>query len=171
MDLSGSWEYIQKVARNRLANNKTPYHVSVFGEGIEVIGAAGEIVARRELGMPEDLHEGFDNGTDIQFGKTRIDVKTTMLTPLAMHRNLQWPLYKQVKADVILMTVVDPITKQGAVVGYAMKAEILRAKRNMERRFPCYELPYERLHPVYWLIAEKLKVTSDKQALLGLCGV
>ena len=65
MDLSGSWDYIREIARSRLAHNKTSHHVSEFGEGIELIGVAGEIVARRFLGLPETIHQRFDGGVDL----------------------------------------------------------------------------------------------------------
>ena len=70
MDLSGSWPYIESTARDRLSHNKTRRHVSDYGEGIEVIGVAGEIVVRRFLGLCEEVHDGFDNGVDMSCIRT-----------------------------------------------------------------------------------------------------
>jgi len=153
MDLSGSWDYILEVSRSRLAHNKTAHHVSDYGEGIEVIGVAGEIVARRYLGMSEIVHDGFDDGVDLRFAGMRIDVKATLLTSLVGHRFLQWPDWKKVKADIILLTAIDPVTKVGVPIGYATKQEIIKAPINRDRPTPCHEIPVRDLHPVWELMA------------------
>jgi len=156
MDLSGSWEYIQKISKSRLANNKTIHHVSEYGEGIEVLGAAGEVVARRFLGLPEKLHEGFDNGIDIWTHGMKIDVKATVLTPKMAYRYLQWPTWKPVKSDIILLTAIDPVTMQGTVLGYATKDEIEGAPINEFRHIPCHEIPAVNLHPAWELVVRQL---------------
>ncbi len=154
MDLSGSWSYIENTARSRLSHNKTRRHVSDYGEGIEVIGVAGEIVVRRFLGLPEQVHEGFDHGVDINYFGMRIDVKATILTPNANYRYLQWPNWKRVRADYIIMTVVDPINRLGTIIGYATKGEIYQAPVNKNRSTPCHEIPFIGLHPAWELIVE-----------------
>ena len=53
MDLSKSWPYIVKVAERRLQNNVTERQVWEYGDDIEIMGAAGELAALRELGLPE----------------------------------------------------------------------------------------------------------------------
>ncbi len=156
MNLSGSWQYIQMTARSRLEHNKTSRHVSEYGEGIEVLGAAGEIVARRFLGVAEVLHDGFDGGCDILFHEMRIDVKATVLTPKVHYRFLQWPLNKHVRSDIILMTAVDPIHMMGTLLGYATREEVLRAPVNYQRKYPCAEIPVNNLHPVHLLLMEAL---------------
>ena len=157
MDLSGSWEYIQNVARSRLAHNKTPHHDYRFGEGIEVIGVAGEIATRRFLGLTERVHEGWDGGVDINFYGLKIDVKATTLTPRISYRYLQWPTRKKIKSDVVVMTAIDPITKQGVVLGYATKDEILNAKVNPDRPTACMEISVLDLHPPFELIEARLR--------------
>lgn len=154
MDLSGSWPYIEATARNRLAHNKTKRHVSDYGEGIEVIGVAGELIVRRFLGLAEHVHEGFDNGVDINYFGMRMDVKATILTPNANYRFLQWPNWKKVRADYIVMTLIDPVNKVGTITGYAMKDEILRSPINQTRQTPCHEIPVTDLHPAWELIVE-----------------
>jgi hypothetical protein len=160
MDLSGSWEYISRIARSRLAHNKTPHHVSDYGDGIEYMGVAGEFAARRYLGIDEIVHEGFDGGVDIYLGNMRIDVKATLLTPKLKFRFLQYPVGKNVKADIILMTAVDPIRKHAVVIGYATKAEILCARINHDRPSACREIPVDDLHPPYELVVRQLSFVT-----------
>jgi hypothetical protein len=157
MDLNGSWEYIEDIARSRLAHNKTKHHISDYGEGIEVIGVAGEIAARRFLGLPEEVHSGFDGGCDLIYAGKRVDVKTTVFTPNVIYRFLQWPEWKRVKSDIILMTVVDPISKIAEVIGYATESEIKAATMNRERPNPCFEIAFTKLHPAYELVAATLR--------------
>ena len=154
MDLSGSWDYIREIARSRLAHNKTSHHVSEFGEGIELIGVAGEIVARRFLGLPETIHQRFDGGVDLSYGGYKVDVKTTVLTPNISHRYLQWPEFKRIRSDVVLLTAVDPLTMIGTVLGYANRADILRSPINRERFQACHEIPVTELHPAWELEAD-----------------
>ena len=96
MDLSRSWKYIEYIARQRLKHNQTKRHVSDYGTEIEIIGAAGELAARRFLGLSDKLHFRFDQGVDIKTPSRSIDVKATKLTPLLRHRYLQWPKKKPV---------------------------------------------------------------------------
>ena len=154
MDLSGSWQYIEDTARNRLAHNKTKRHVSNYGEGIEVIGVAGELLVRRFLGLPEQVHEGFDHGVDIHYFGMRLDVQATVLTPNANYRFLQWPIWKKARAKYVIMTVVDPINRLGTVIGYAPKAEVFTAPINAERLTPCHEIPFTSSHLAGELIVE-----------------
>ncbi len=154
MDLSGSWSYIESTARSRLAHNKTKRHVSEYGEGIEVIGVAGEIVVRRFLGLVEQVHDGFDNGVDINYFGLKMDVKATILTPNASFRYLQWPNWKKVRADYIVMTAIDPLNKNGTIIGYALKKEIIAAPINPNRPTPCHEIPFTELHPAWELMVE-----------------
>jgi hypothetical protein len=156
MDLSGSWKYIEDVAKSRLAHNKTKRHVDDYGEYIEIIGAAGEVVARRFLGLKEKLHEEFDGGVDLVYLGRRIDVKATVLTPKVQHRHLQFPIYKPIKSDIILLTAISMEQKIGTVIGYALKSEVLSAKVNNGRDYPCREIPISELHPAWILIAKKV---------------
>jgi hypothetical protein len=165
MDLSGSWQYIEDVARNRLAQNKTKRHVSDYGEGIEVIGVAGEVIARRFLGLPELIHEKFDHGIDINYLGMKIDVKATIMTPGANYRFLQWPNWKKIQADYIVMTVIDPVNKNGTIIGYALKYEMQTAPVNQTRSTPCHEIPFTHLHPAWELIIEGCRRRT--QAALG----
>ena len=149
LDLQDKWGYIEKVAKERLANNRTSRHVSQYGEQIEVLGAAGELAARRFLKLPEDLHIHFDHGVDIEYHGHSIDVKATHLTKRIQYRFLQWPHWKQVKADIIIMTAVDLKNKHAEVLGYATKEEVLAAPINKERDTPCHEIPIPELKDVY----------------------
>lgn len=157
MDISGSWPYIESVAKSRLAHNKTKRHVDEYGDYIERIGAAGEIVARRYLGLGEELHEQFDHGIDFRYLDKTFDVKATKLTSKVMHRHLQWPLWKEIKADIIILTAINEELKIGTVIGYALKNEIKEANKNPNRNFPCYEIPISELHPGWLLLAKRLE--------------
>ena len=143
MDLTNKWSYIETIAARRLAHNRTPRHVSKFGTEIETIGAAGELAARRFLGLPEFLHTHFDGGYDMFIGSTRIDVKATKLD--LAHKYMQWPYWKWVKAPIILMAMVDVQNKKALIVGYATREDILASTINMERSTMCYELPIKDL--------------------------
>jgi hypothetical protein len=156
MDLSGSWEYIQTTARSRLARNKTPRHRHELGESAEVLGVAGELVARRFLGLSERVHEGFDHGIDIKWAGMRIDVKATLLTKNFAFRLLQWPIWKHVKSDIVLLTAVDPLTQVGVVVGYAFRREVEAAPINATRAYPCHEIRVQDLHHPWELYAMML---------------
>ena len=152
MDLRASWPYIVEVARQRLAHNKTENHVSDYGEDIEILGAAGELAARRFLGVSELLHTEFDGGIDIVWNGIRIDVKATHLTPKVNNRYLQWFEEKPVKADIVLLTAVHLNLKRAAVIGYATRREVLNAPVNYERDYPCHEISVRQLHPSWELI-------------------
>lgn len=156
MDLSGSWAYIESVARSRLASNKTARHVYRYGEKIEVLGVAGEIAVRRYLGLSEEVHDGFDNGVDLLYHGKRIDVKATVLTPKLSYRFLQWPAWKLVKADIIILTAVNIDLRSAVIVGYATKEEVLKAPVNYTRADPCHEISSRDLHPVWELVASSL---------------
>lgn len=166
MELASSWEYITNTARNRLANNKTGHQVTAYGEGIELLGVAGEIVARRFFGLDEILHEGFDDGIDFRFAGFRIDVKATALTPNIEHRFLQWPAWKRVVADIILFTAVDPTSQVGTVIGFATKAEILNSPINETRAIACHEISVAELHPA-WKLEASFQQRKVANALLS----
>jgi len=161
MDLRGSWQYIIETAKSRLARNKTFRHVEDYGTGIEVIGVAGEIVARRFLGLDEGVHLGFDGGADIIYFGQRIDVKATVLTPKVEYRFLQWADWKPVRSDIILLTVIDPIEMVGYPVGYATRDEILAAEINQTRHTPCHEIRIYDLHPMWELGAYGKRAVED----------
>ena len=152
MDLSGSWKYIERIARSRLAHNKTDHHVSRYGDEIEILGAAGELCARRYLGLKEVLHDRFDNGVDFVFAGKKIDVKATQLTPRLEYRYLQLAVTKKIKADLVLLTAVDLVGKQGTVVGWVFREELLEAPINRNRHNPCHEISVRKLHPGWELI-------------------
>lgn len=153
MDLSASWPYLEEIASHRLANNKTTWHVSRYGTDIELLGAAGELAARRYLGLPEILGEHLDNGTDLIFRGFTVDVKATHLTPRIAFRSLQWPEWKPIKAEVVLMTAVDLKTMTAVLVGYAWKHEVSEAPINRTRDIPCHEIAIPDLHPTWELFA------------------
>lgn len=156
MDLSGSWAYIENVAQSRLAGNKTSRHVSKWGNTLEILGVAGEIAVRRYLGLPENVHNGFDHGVDLTFNGKSIDVKTTVLTPRLSYRYLQYPVWKKIKSEIIILTAVNPQSRAATIVGYATREEILRAPVNRTRLEACHEIPVRDLHPIWELIAASI---------------
>lgn len=161
MNLASKWPYIQAVAKDRLATNKTPYHIDKYGDEIEVLGAAGEIAARRFLGLPEKLHKGLDNGIDLYWRGWKVDVKATHMTKYLHHRYLQWPHFKPVKADLILMTAVNLKWKKATVIGFAMRHEILAATINTSRDIPCHEILTENLHPAWKMNVMRYKENKN----------
>lgn len=149
MDLGHKWSYIQKVAKQRLRNNKTMFHVDRYGDDIEVLGAAGEIAARRFLGLPEKLHLNKDNGIDLYWRGWKVDVKATRMTKNLDYRFLQWPHYKPIKADIIFMTAVNLKYKKATVIGFATANELSTAPINTSRDIPCHEISVKILHPAW----------------------
>ena len=160
--LRHSWDYIQDVATERLKHNKTSRHVDVYGDEIEVLGAAGELAARQYFGLPTDLGTRFDGGTDFIYRGMRIDVKATVWTKRIQFRFLQWQVWKPIKADVILLTAVDPNDKQAFLVGFATRNEISMAGINTTRHDPCHEIPIQDLHPVNLLMPASPKNSRKK---------
>lgn len=158
MKLDSQWPYLELVASRRIKSNRTARHVespTYVGENnsveFEVLGAAGELAARRILGLPEILHEGFDGGADLIYRGIRIDVKATKLTKNLAHRFLQWPARKAIHTDVVLMTAVNLKSRKAVVVGYATRKEVLDAPVNQQRETPCHEIPISKLHPIWEL--------------------
>ncbi|MGW8177928.1 MAG: hypothetical protein ACWGQW_03925 [bacterium] len=162
MDLSPDWNMITKAAEQRLKNNKTIFHIDKYGTDIEVLGAAGEIAARRFLGLPETLHLTKDNGVDLVWRGWTVDVKCTHMTKYLHHRYLQWPHYKPIKADIILMTAVNLKWKKGTVIGFALRHELAAAPINPKRDIPCREILVTKLHPAW-----KMQVMTFKKGKKG----
>lgn len=163
MKISGSWPFIIRKARSRLAHNKTRRHVSQYGEGIEIMGVAGELVVRRFLGLDEEIHERFDHGVDIDYYGMKIDVKATVMTPNANYRFLQWPNWKRVRAEYIVMTLIDMIHQEGTIVGYATREEMMAAPINPYRNTPCHEIPFTELHPIWELQVEACRRQTSQE--------
>ena len=161
MDLSGNWRYLNSIVRKRLKNNWTSRQETKF-KNLEILGAAGELAARRYLGLPEKIHTHFDGGADLFWRNRKVDVKATNLTRHFKHRFLQWPIDKPVKADIILMTVVDLEEKQACVIGYAFKDEILGSEINHTRYYPCREIAFVDLHPAWQLFTLSQRRNGSK---------
>ncbi len=128
-----------------------------FGEYIETIGAAGELAARKFFKLPEELHSHFDNGVDFIWEGIRFDIKATILTNKVQKRNLQWPVWKKIKADIILLVGVSLEEKQALLLGWAYPDEIAHSPVNEKRDVPCHEIPIKVLHKPYELLDIKAK--------------
>ena len=167
IDLASAWPYVKFVACERLKHNKTPRHVSQFGEAIETMGAAGELAARRHFGLPDQLGTRFDGGSDFVYLAHTYDIKATMWTRKVQFRFLQWPVWKPIKADIILLTAVDAERKRAILLGYTTRLEIMTAQINSTRFYPCHEIPIQNLHPVIELMppAPKPMRISDRTAI------
>ena len=152
MDLSASWDYIKSVADQRLEHNRTQYHVLDYGTDIELLGAAGELVARRTLDLPEVLQIYLDGGIDFVWGGNMVDVKTTKATRFVDFRFLQWPEKKPIVAEIVVMTVVNLRRKRGYFLGWATREDIEAAPINRARKFPCHEIPLTKLRPLVTLL-------------------
>jgi hypothetical protein len=155
VNLAHHWDYVLDVAAQRLQNNKTPRHVAKYGDELEIMGAAGELAARIFLGVSLTMGVHFDGGVDIEYGRHNIDVKATKITPGIAYRYLQWPIWKPVISDVILMTVVNTGTKHATIIGYALKTDLECAVANMARETPCVEIAFSSLRPAWELVAER----------------
>lgn len=151
MDLSQDWDYITHVADIRRERNQTPWHVDKHY--LEVIGAAGELAARRFLGLPEKLHTKFDGGKDLFWRGYSLDVKATKLTPNIEYRYLQWTEGKPIRADIIMMMGVDLGAKGAIPLGWAFAFELINAPINYERDRPCHEISILDLRPDWGLFA------------------
>ena len=148
MNLRSDWPYIQHVAAERLRNNITPRHRAKYGTEIEVIGAAGELAARRFLGLSEKLGTTFDGGIDLSLHGLTIDVKSTK--PYSLW--LQLAYYKRVAADVLLMMSVN--VKRQTVIprGFAWREEILAAPLDISQDDACHRIHIDELHPIHELL-------------------
>jgi hypothetical protein len=146
MNLQSDWAYILEVAERRLKYNKTPRHIASEKGRLEIIGAAGEVAARRFLGLPERLHNHFDGGVDLNWRGYRIDVKSTAISHYLGKQYLQYPEYRWIKSDLLLMMGIDLDRQEATVIGFAWKDEVKRAPVNYERMIPCHEIPIPSLH-------------------------
>lgn len=146
LDLKGDWDYIQQIATQRLANNKTARHEYRSGPIIETIGAAGELAALRFFGLTEKLHTGFDGGIDIVTRYGTIDIKATQLFWDMHNRHLQLPWFKEPKADYIVLVGVSVENRIANMLGWCTPEELLSQPVNLDRRVPCYETPISKLH-------------------------
>lgn len=149
------WDMINRVADKRRVNNVTPWHIN--NPYLEVIGAAGELVARNFYGLPEELHEHFDGGIDFKYGRFTFDVKATLLTPQAEYRYLQWPEKKIIKADIILLTAIHMEKRMGIILGFAYASEMQAAPINRNRTYPCHEIPVAQLHSERSILINQLR--------------
>lgn len=164
MDLSPKWDYVLATAAERLDHNKTARHVARYGTDIEVLGVAGEIAARRFLGLSENLHTHFDGGGDLVWRGWLIDVKATRLTPRLEYRFLQWPASKPVKTEIVLLTAVDINNRLATVVGMAYAKDVHEAPVNSTRDYPCHEIPVRNLRPIWELFTLDAKSIRLREA-------
>ncbi len=151
IDLSGDWEYIEHIADRRWNECRTPRHVFKYGPGIEILGAAGELAARRYFGMEEELEVGLDHGVDFSLYGHKIDVKATHWTPKIGFRYLQWPIAKPIKCEIILLMGVNLEGRKATPLGYAFASDIQRTEVNDSRYIKCYEIQSRKLRPVWEL--------------------
>ena len=163
MNLSQDWDYLLDIAKQRRRNNRTPWHVKK--DYLEVLGAAGELAARRFLGLPEELHTHFDGGRDLIWRGYRVDVKATVLTPNVEFRFLQWPVRKIIKADIIFMMAVDKSTKTATPLGWCFNHELVGAQVNTGREYPCHEISVLELRPDWQLFSLRYLNRQEQKAL------
>jgi hypothetical protein len=148
MDLGSDWPYIQRIAAERLRHNKTTHHRANYGTEIEVMGAAGELAARRYLGLDEELGTHFDGGVDLSLHGVTVDVKSTR----PYSKWLQVAYYKRVAADIILMMAVNLKRQTARPFGFAWREEILGAPLDLRMDDTCHRIPVEELHSVQELL-------------------
>jgi hypothetical protein len=152
MNLRDDWDYILKKAQERYSKVRTQWHVNRYGNRLEIMGAAGEVAARRLLRLERDLHVGFDGGIDFMWRGKKVDVKATRKYPHVECTALQWPLTRQINADLIILVLVDAENKEADIVGYITKAELENARTNLSASIPCLEVPTTKFHCIYELL-------------------
>lgn len=155
MNLRADWPYLQEVAAERLENNRTSRHVSEYGEYLEVLGAAGELAVRRFLNLNTVLHVKFDGGYDLVYRGKKFDVKATKLVANTDKKHLQWPIWKPIGSDYVIMAAVDMERKTAVILGYASAKDVLKAEVNEDRKYPCHEIPIPQLRQPWRLLARK----------------
>ena len=165
MNLGPYWPYIEDISRQRLANNKTSRHIPNDGQ-LELIGAAGELAARLFYGLSTELGVHFDGGHDFEVGDITVDVKATPMTGGAAYRYLQWPTWKEIKAQIIVMTIINVKQMTGTLVGFATKEQILASFVNKSRATVCYEIPYVKLSACW-----ELQVREDLRKMRLPCSI
>ncbi len=163
MDLRPDWNYILNISDQRRKNNHTPWHINETY--LEVIGTAGELAARRFLGLPEELHINFDGGTDLRWKGYRVDIKSTILTPKIEFRFLQWPIRKRLKADIVLMMAVSEEQQLAVPTGWVFAHEVAAAPVNRKRDFPCHEISVRELRPGWELFSLRALSRKEQRAL------
>ncbi len=175
IDLYASWGYLEQIAAERLVNNRTnrqfslgdtPEERKAYMGDLEIIGAAGELAARLFLHLPAHLHTSFDGGTDIVWRNWNLDVKATPLRSNMQNSNLQWPSWKWIKSDIILLTAVDLRGKFAEMIGFAWNNELACAPHNPDAKVPCHEIPVPELHNIWnlWDLHDKqLKITHSSR--------
>jgi hypothetical protein len=143
MDLRADWGYILDLAARR-RRSQNQWYIPNDGS-YDIIGAAGELAARRFFGLPEDLHAGYDGGVDFIYRGVKVDVKSTLMRHLRKEGLLQWPRRKEIKADIVLLMCIDLEAQRATPVGYATRDIILNARQNDTSKVPCFEVPIEAL--------------------------
>lgn len=155
MELAEHWDYILEAAKKRLSNNRSQYHIDEYGTQLEVRGAAGELAARLYFGMEPVLHMHYDGGIDFFYAGKSIDVKTSKLVKSMEHRFLQIPVGKVPAAEIVVSVAVHLNQKRAAMIGWASKEDILRSPINNNRKYPCHEIKYTDLRPIWELITQQ----------------
>lgn len=153
IDLWDVWPYILYIAKERLRYNKTVRHIENDGT-YEILGAAGELAARRFLRMNEKLHIKFDHGADLLlFEGTRkhriVNVKATHWDPY--HHYLLWPTTCHICCDIAMSTLVDIPNKRAKIAGWTTSQAVANATINPKRDQECHEIRLEKLLSPYLL--------------------
>lgn len=120
------------------------------------MGAAGELAARRYLGLSEELGTRFDGGVDLSFHGLMVDVKSTR----PYSKWLQVAYYKRVAADIILMMAVDMKKQTARPFGFAWRDEILSAPLDLRMDDACHHILVGDLHSIEELHATCVETSS-----------
>lgn len=142
IDLKPHWKNIQRVAKIRLASNKTNHHVYRFKNKLEIMGAAGEVAAHLYLGLSPEIHLEFDDGVDLEWRGWTVDVKTARaeIKRLALQIPLRKIKDRLLNSEIYLLTTVDIKKREANIIGYTWRGAILKAKPNYTRPVPCKEI-------------------------------
>jgi hypothetical protein len=112
------------------------------------MGAAGELAARRYLGLDETLGTHFDGGVDLTLHGLTVDIKSTR----PWSKWLQIAYYKRVVADVVLMMSINLKYQTAQPFGFAWREEVLNAPLDLRMDDACHHIPVEELHSVQELL-------------------
>jgi len=156
MLITDAWDYILDVARERLVANFHRHNSHRLGDHIEVLGVAGELAARRFLGLPERVLGVGDPGWDIEIPSTdvlgdpyvwTIDVKSRPWIEGFWRMPLQWPLHKPMRADLALLVFVHLAERRAAVVSFAGKEDLEAAPIDTGGLMPCRLVDPQNMQP------------------------
>lgn len=179
--IDDEYDIVQEIAKKMWSNTKSGF----YGSGmlntksdpyrVERIGKLGEAAFGKLFNLPVNIEtiENGDNGIDFVIGKEKIDVKcsardygvglvkaTSESGKVLLHLNSDCYVFGYIESD-------DIVNKKAKVklIGYKTKQSILKTKtcpaRMHEAKHMNYEIPYESMSSIYFLLNNKNKYYGE----------